>query len=84
MIAADRPVAAAGIFTLNQAKAAPVLVSQEHLAWSAGQAQVVVTNSGCANACTGVKGCLMRERWPCSPRAVSVVRRRTRWLRPPV
>jgi glutamate N-acetyltransferase/amino-acid N-acetyltransferase len=56
LIATDRPVPAAGIFTLNQAKAAPVLVSQEHLASSGRRAQVVVTNSGCANACTGARG----------------------------
>lgn len=56
MIAASEPVAAAGIFTTNHAKAAPVLVSQEHLAWSGGRAQVIVTNSGCANACTGPQG----------------------------
>jgi glutamate N-acetyltransferase/amino-acid N-acetyltransferase len=56
VIATDRPVPAAGIFTTNQAKAAPVLVSQEHLAWSEGIAQVIVTNSGCANACTGAQG----------------------------
>jgi glutamate N-acetyltransferase / amino-acid N-acetyltransferase len=56
VIAADRPVSAAGIFTTNQAKAAPVLVSQEHLEWSGGTAQVIVTNSGCANACTGPQG----------------------------
>ena len=45
VIATDRPVPAAGIFTTNQAKAAPVLVSQEHLAWSEGIAQVIVTSS---------------------------------------
>ena len=56
IVAADRAVPAAGIFTTNQAKAAPVLVSQEHLAWSEGLAQVIVTNSGCANACTGPQG----------------------------
>jgi glutamate N-acetyltransferase / amino-acid N-acetyltransferase len=56
VIAADRPVTAAGIFTTNQAKAAPVLVSQEHLEWSGGTGQVIVTNSGCANACTGPQG----------------------------
>jgi glutamate N-acetyltransferase/amino-acid N-acetyltransferase len=56
LIATDRPVPAAGVFTLNQAKAAPVLVSQEHLASSGRRAQVVVTNSGCANACTGARG----------------------------
>ena len=56
VIAANRPVPAAGIFTTNQAKAAPVLVAQEHLEWSDGVAQVIVTNSGCANACTGAQG----------------------------
>jgi glutamate N-acetyltransferase/amino-acid N-acetyltransferase len=56
VIAAAHPVSAAGLFTTNQAKAAPVLVSQEHLAWSEGLAQVIVTNSGCANACTGPQG----------------------------
>ena len=33
-----------------------MLVSQEHLAWSEGTAQIIVTNSGCANACTGPQG----------------------------
>jgi glutamate N-acetyltransferase/amino-acid N-acetyltransferase len=56
VIAAAHPVSAAGLFTTNQAKAAPVLVSQEHLAWSEGLAQIIVTNSGCANACTGPQG----------------------------
>jgi glutamate N-acetyltransferase/amino-acid N-acetyltransferase len=56
IVAADRAVPAAAIFTTNQAKAAPILVSQEHLAWSDGHAQVIVTNSGCANACTGSQG----------------------------
>jgi glutamate N-acetyltransferase / amino-acid N-acetyltransferase len=56
VIATPQPVAAAGLFTTNQAKAAPVIVSQEHLAWSEGRARVIVTNSGCANACTGAQG----------------------------
>jgi glutamate N-acetyltransferase/amino-acid N-acetyltransferase len=56
ILATSHPVSAAGLFTTNQAKAAPILVSQEHLAWSAGRAQVIVTNSGCANACTGPQG----------------------------
>ena len=56
VIATPHPVSAAGIFTTNQVKAAPVLVSREHLAWSEGRAQVIVTNSGCANACTGSQG----------------------------
>jgi glutamate N-acetyltransferase/amino-acid N-acetyltransferase len=56
LVAADRPVSTAAIFTTNQAKAAPVVVCQEHLQWSGGIAQVIVTNSGCANACTGPRG----------------------------
>jgi len=56
IVAAERAVPAAAVFTTNQAKAAPILVSQEHLAWSDGLAQIIVTNSGCANACTGSQG----------------------------
>lgn len=56
LVAADRPAAAAAIFTLNRAQAAPLLVSQAHLAGSGGLAQAIVTNSGCANACTGAQG----------------------------
>ena len=56
LIAADGPVAAAGLFTTNLAKAAPVLVSREHLERSGGRARAVVVNSGCANACTGDAG----------------------------
>ncbi len=56
VVAVDRLATAAAIFTTNQAKAAPVLVSQDHLAASSGHAWAVVTNSGCANACTGARG----------------------------
>ncbi|MGQ9573138.1 MAG: bifunctional glutamate N-acetyltransferase/amino-acid acetyltransferase ArgJ [Dehalococcoidia bacterium] len=45
---------AAGVFTSNRVKAAPVVVCQEHLA--DGRAQAIVANSGCANACTGEEG----------------------------
>jgi glutamate N-acetyltransferase/amino-acid N-acetyltransferase len=51
----DGPVkAAAGVFTSNRVKAAPVRWSQEVLA--SGQVQAVVLNSGGANACTGPDG----------------------------
>ncbi len=50
----EKPAAAAALFTQSQVKAAPVLVTQEHLA--TGSAQVVVVNSGIANACTGEQG----------------------------
>ena len=45
---------AAGMFTTNQIKAAPLLVCQE--AVSNGQARCVLVNSGNANACTGEQG----------------------------
>jgi glutamate N-acetyltransferase/amino-acid N-acetyltransferase len=52
---ADRqPVAAAGVFTTNIVRAAPVLVSRSHL--QSGQAVAVVLNSGNANAATGERG----------------------------
>jgi len=51
---AERPCAAAAVFTSNRVKAAPIVVCQKHLA--DGRAQAVVVNSGCANACTGEGG----------------------------
>jgi glutamate N-acetyltransferase/amino-acid N-acetyltransferase len=56
VIAADQPASCAAIFTSNQVKAAPVVVSQKALARSRGLAQAVVVNSGNANACTGPGG----------------------------
>lgn len=56
LVVSDLPAAAAAVFTTNLAQAAPVLVSKAHLAASAGRARAVVTNSGCANACTGPQG----------------------------
>jgi glutamate N-acetyltransferase/amino-acid N-acetyltransferase len=46
----------AGVFTANKVKAAPVLVSQAHLAANRGRGHAVIFNSGCANACTGDQG----------------------------
>lgn len=46
--------AAAGVFTRNKVKAAPVLWSQQVLA--DGRLRAVVLNSGGANACTGPQG----------------------------
>jgi glutamate N-acetyltransferase / amino-acid N-acetyltransferase len=47
-------LAAAGVFTSNRVKAAPVLWSQQVLA--GGQVRAVALNSGGANACTGPAG----------------------------
>jgi len=46
--------AAAGVFTSNRVKAAPVIWSQQVLA--DGQLRAVIVNSGGANACTGPEG----------------------------
>ncbi|GAA4531090.1 bifunctional glutamate N-acetyltransferase/amino-acid acetyltransferase ArgJ [Nonomuraea ferruginea] len=46
--------AAAGVFTANRVKAAPVLWSQQVL--RGGRLRAVVLNSGGANACTGPEG----------------------------
>src|SRR5258708_7199212 len=54
LIAADRPVTAAGVFTTNRVKAAPVIVSQERV--RRGQLQAVTANSGSANCFTGKAG----------------------------
>ncbi|WP_327357392.1 bifunctional glutamate N-acetyltransferase/amino-acid acetyltransferase ArgJ [Streptomyces sp. NBC_01304] len=47
-------LAAAGVFTSNRVKAAPVLWSEQVI--KGGQVSAVVLNSGGANACTGPKG----------------------------
>jgi glutamate N-acetyltransferase/amino-acid N-acetyltransferase len=50
----EQPCVAAGVFTTNSIKSAPVTLSKKHL--KDGKAQAVVVNSGCANACTGDSG----------------------------
>jgi glutamate N-acetyltransferase/amino-acid N-acetyltransferase len=55
LVVNDGPLdAAAGVFTTNRVKAAPVLWSQQVL--SDGHLKAVVLNSGGANACTGPAG----------------------------
>lgn len=56
LIVSDHPATAAGVFTINLAKAPPIYLCQNHLASSGGRASAIVTNSGCANACTGPQG----------------------------
>lgn len=55
MIYSSKPCAAAGTFTTNVVKAAPVKWDQE-IVKNAPYAQAVVINSGIANACTGAEG----------------------------
>jgi glutamate N-acetyltransferase/amino-acid N-acetyltransferase len=54
LIASEAPVAAAGVFTTNRVKAAPVLLCRARL--RRGAAQAILVNSGNANACTGPQG----------------------------
>jgi glutamate N-acetyltransferase/amino-acid N-acetyltransferase len=56
LIVSETRAAAAGVFTVNRAQAAPVILSRRQLAASSGHATAVVVNSGCANACTGSDG----------------------------
>ena len=54
LIYSSAPARAAAVFTTNQVKGAPVLVSQEHI--RDGKAQAIVASSGCSNVCTGEQG----------------------------
>jgi glutamate N-acetyltransferase / amino-acid N-acetyltransferase len=54
LIVSETPATVAGMFTTNQVCAAPVKVCVERV--KKGTAQVVIVNSGNANACTGKQG----------------------------
>ena len=54
VLCSEKPCVAAGVFTSNLVKSAPVILSKKHL--KGQKAQAIVVNSGCANACTGGSG----------------------------
>ncbi|MGH7907533.1 MAG: bifunctional glutamate N-acetyltransferase/amino-acid acetyltransferase ArgJ [Candidatus Binataceae bacterium] len=54
LIAAEHPVAAAGVFTANRIKAAPVILASQRV--RRGRLRAVVVNSGSANCFTGKAG----------------------------
>ena len=54
LIVSQGPAVVAGVFTTNQVKAAPVLLTQENI--QDGRARAIIANSGNANACTGNEG----------------------------
>jgi glutamate N-acetyltransferase/amino-acid N-acetyltransferase len=54
LIHSPTPARVAAVFTSNQVKGAPVIVSTEHA--RGGVAQAIVASSGCANVCTGEQG----------------------------
>ena len=55
MVYSEKPCVAAGTFTTNIVKAAPVKWDQE-IVYKHPTAQVIICNSGIANACTGEEG----------------------------
>lgn len=54
LLASETECLAAGLFTTNRIKAAPVILSQRRI--RTGSANAIVINSGNANACTGESG----------------------------
>ncbi len=54
LVYSSAPARAAAVFTRNQVKGAPVLVSREHV--KDGRAQAILASSGCSNVCTGEQG----------------------------
>ena len=55
MVYSEVPCKAAGTFTTNIVKAAPVKWDQD-IVYNQPEAQVIICNSGIANACTGAEG----------------------------
>ncbi len=56
LVVSESDCVAAGVFTRNKVKAAPVLLDMQRLAENPTSIRAVVTNSACANACTGALG----------------------------
>ena len=54
LIHSPTPARSAALFTANQVKGAPVLVSMDHA--RSGAAQAILASSGCSNVCTGERG----------------------------
>jgi glutamate N-acetyltransferase / amino-acid N-acetyltransferase len=54
LVYSSTPARMAAVFTSNQVKGAPVLVSMEHA--RGGAAQAILASSGCSNVCTGERG----------------------------
>jgi glutamate N-acetyltransferase/amino-acid N-acetyltransferase len=50
------PMACASVITTNEIKAAPLIVSEQHIAANGTTMRAIVCNAGCANACTGERG----------------------------
>jgi glutamate N-acetyltransferase/amino-acid N-acetyltransferase len=62
IIFSEVPCVAAGVFTTNVVKAAPVIYDMEILKKNSNGIRAVVVNSGVANACTGEQGMINARR----------------------
>jgi glutamate N-acetyltransferase / amino-acid N-acetyltransferase len=56
LVVCDVPASAAGVFTRNAFRAAPVLIDERLLEHNAQGMRAVIMNAGNANACTGEQG----------------------------
>lgn len=56
LVFSEKSCAAAGVFTTNHMKAAPVLVDMQKIAENPTGIRAVAINTKCANACTGQQG----------------------------
>ena len=54
ILASDVPANAAAVFTKNKVVGAPIIVGRKNM--KGGLLRACVTNSGCANVCTGDQG----------------------------
>jgi len=54
LVWSEKPCSAAAVYTSNQVKGQPLIVTREHLA--DGRAQAIIVNAGNANTCTGEAG----------------------------
>src|SRR5512140_2077806 len=54
LLVSDVPATAAAVFTTNKVVGAPVIVGKKHI--RSGILRACITNSGCANVCTGQRG----------------------------
>ena len=80
-VTSDRPCVAAGVFTRNQVKAAPVLLNMRRLEQNPAGIRAVVANAGNANAATGQQGianaeataAFVAEKLGCAPEDVLVL-----------
>lgn len=56
LITTDAPASAAGVFTKNLVKAAPVILCEEHVRAAADRMRAIIVNSGNANCAVGPGG----------------------------